>query len=280
MNGPIFVTGMSRSGKTLMRGLLSSHSRIVVSRRTEMWTRFYERFGDLALDANLDSCLKAMGDRAQIVALGLDADRVRDEFRRGPRTYPRLFALIHEHHAERSDKPRWGDQSGGLESFSAPILDAYPDARFVHMMRDPRDRYVALVAKRGGARRLTLERSTLQWRRSARQARRNTIRRPDAYRVVSYEALATDTERTMRDVCAFLGEPFEPRMLRMESEARYDDARAASPAGLPITAAYVGCHRERLDGWARRFVGTVARPEMRTFGYVEPALTVRSGSGR
>jgi hypothetical protein len=270
MNGPIFVTGMSRSGKTLMRGLLSSHSSIVVSRRTEMWPRFYNRFGDLAQPDNLDRCLHAMASRPQIEALGWDVERVRREFRAGPPTYPRLFGLIHSQYAERAGKPRWGDQTGGLETMAGTIIDAYPDARFVHMIRDPRDRYVALAAKRR-IRRLTLERSTLQWTRSARCARRNERRRPRAYCVVAYEALAAETERTMRDVCSFLGERYEPEMLRMEGEARYDAARAASPDGLPISAAYVGCHRDQLDGWARRFVGTVARPEMRVFGYVDTA---------
>jgi hypothetical protein len=277
VNGPIFVTGMSRSGKTLMRGLLSSHSRIVVSRRTEMWPRFYDRFGDLGERTNLERCLRAMANRPQILAMGWDVDEVRREFLDGPPSYARLFALIHEQYAARSGKPRWGDQTAGLESLADTILDAHPDARFVHMIRDPRDRYLALTAKRR-VRRLTLERSTVQWSRSARCARRNARRQPDAYRVVAYEALVSDTEATVRDVCTFLGEQFEPAMLRMEAEPRYDAVRATSPDGLPISAAYVGCHRGRLDGWARRFVGTVAGPEMRVFGYVDATQDARERS--
>jgi hypothetical protein len=68
--GPIFIGGTSRSGKTLMRWMLSSHPRIVVTRRTEMWTRFYGRFGDLTEPANLERCLRAMLERRQIADLG------------------------------------------------------------------------------------------------------------------------------------------------------------------------------------------------------------------
>jgi hypothetical protein len=231
-----------------------------------MWTRFYERFGDLDSDDNLERCLRQMLQRSQVAALEPDVDRLRNDFRRGPRTYGRLFALVHEQYAARHGKPRWGDQTGGLETMATEILDAYPDARFLHMVRDPRDRYVALITKRRG-RWLTLERSTMHWIRSAVLALRNARRYPASYKAVSYEDLVRRSEETMRDVCAFLAEDFEPAMMRMESEPRYEPERLASPTGTPLTDAYVGCHRDVLDRWERGFVGVVAGSEMRAFGY-------------
>ena len=145
------------------------------------------------------------------------------------------------------------------------------------MVRDPRDRYVALVERRP-ARWLTLERSTLTWVGSAVRALRNARRYPEAYRAVRYEALVSRSDETMRDVCAFLGEDFDPAMLRMESEPRYDAQRSASQTGSPLSAEYVGCHRDALDHWARRFVGVVAHPEMRAFGYADAPSSVRSGA--
>jgi Sulfotransferase family len=278
VNGPIFVGGASRSGKTLMRGLLSSHSRIVVTRRTEMWPRYYRRFGDLGHDRNVDRCLDAMMNRHQIAALAPDVARLRRDFCRGPRTYARLFALFHEQYADRCGKARWGDQTGGLEKMADVVMAAYTGARFVHMVRDPRDRYVALTEKRR-PRRLTLERSTLQWVRSAVLALRNARRYPDSYRAVSYEGLVSRSEETMRGICAFLDEDFEPALLRMENEPRYDVQRLASETGTPITTAYVGLHRDALDAWSRRFVGVVASAEMKAFGYTRVASAARSEHG-
>jgi hypothetical protein len=276
MTGPIFIGGAARSGKTLMRGLLSSHSRIVVSRRTELWTRFYERFGDLDSDENLERCLQALVRRSQVAALSPDVERLRHDFRRGPRTYARLFALIHEQYAQRCGKARWGDQTAGLESVSGAIMEAHPDARFLHLVRDPRDRYVALIAKRRG-RWLTLERSTLHWIRSATLARRNAARFPDSYRVVSYEALVRRSDDIMREVCEFLGEAYEPAMLSMRSERRYEAERRESGTGSPLTDVYVGCHRDVLARWERSFVGVVARSEMRALGYAEDPSSMQAG---
>ena len=80
---PSSSAGSSRSGKTLMRWILSSHPRIAVSRRTEMWPRFHGRFGDLANTKNLERCLDAMLERKQIAALAPDVDRLRRDFRHG-----------------------------------------------------------------------------------------------------------------------------------------------------------------------------------------------------
>ena len=52
--GPIFIGGLSFSGKTTLRLMLSSHPVIVLSRRTYMWQRFYGRYGDLRRPENLE----------------------------------------------------------------------------------------------------------------------------------------------------------------------------------------------------------------------------------
>ncbi|MFN2221113.1 MAG: sulfotransferase, partial [Candidatus Promineifilaceae bacterium] len=47
-NNPVYVAGLERSGTSLMYALLASHPRIAMTRRTNMWTHFYNQYGDLA----------------------------------------------------------------------------------------------------------------------------------------------------------------------------------------------------------------------------------------
>lgn len=264
--GPIFLGGAGRSGKTLVRWMLSSHPGICISRRTEMWPRFYGRFGDLAEAENLERCLEAMVARRQIAELEPDLDRVRREFRDGPATYGRLFALLHEQYGERCGKPRWGDQTGLIERFADEIVTSYPSARFIHMIRDPRDRYAALL-ERGGRRPGLVGQATGAWLTSASLARRNATRYPSAYRVLRYETLVTEAEETMRDVCTFLEEEFEPAMLRMEHVGRYDEERAASTDGSAISTAYIGRYRDLVARGELAFIQSTARDGMAAFGY-------------
>jgi Sulfotransferase family len=263
---PIFLGGTGRSGKTLVRWMLSSHPRIVVSRRTEMWPRFAGRFGDLGRPENLQRCLDAMLARKQIAELQPDVERLRTDLAQGTPTYARLFALIHEQYAERSGKQRWGDQSAGVESFAEEIFTAYPGARMIHMVRDPRDAYVALLDK--GLRRTgAVGRATASWMSSVGLAERNAARHPESYRIVRYEDLVAAPLDAMRAVCGFLGETFDPAIVRMEGAHRYDALRAASPDGIPVSTAYVGGYRGTIAPADLAFIQRAAATPMASLGY-------------
>jgi hypothetical protein len=64
MNGdlksPIFIGGLDNSGKTHLRLALSSHPEIAMTRRSYMWTRIYNRYGDLRQPENFERCLNAL----------------------------------------------------------------------------------------------------------------------------------------------------------------------------------------------------------------------------
>jgi hypothetical protein len=264
--GPIYIGGASRSGKTLMRWILSSHSRIVVTRRTEMWPRFAGRFGDLADPENLDRCLGAMLRRRHIAELAPDLPRLRRDFRGGPATYGRLFALVHEQYAERSRKPRWGDQTAEVGRSADQILAENPRARFLHLVRDPRDRYAA-VLERGPRRPGAVGQATAAWLASASVALRNRRRYAGRYQVLRYEDLVSRPEGTMREVCAFLGEEFEPAMLRMDGVRRYDAIRAASESGSALSTAFVGRYRRSVGRDDVAFIQSIAGQRMLAFDY-------------
>jgi sulfotransferase family protein len=263
---PIFLGGTGRSGKTLVRWMLSAHPRMILSRRSEMWPRFAGRFGDLRSPENFERCLDAMLARAQIAGLEPDVERLRRDFAQGAPTYAQLFALVHEQYAHRNGKPRWGDQSAGVERFAEEILTAYPGARMIHMVRDPRDTYVALLDKglrRAGA----VGRATSSWLSSVEVAARHVARHPESYRIVRYEDLVAEPSETVRALCGFLGETFEPAMVRMEGIHRYDALRAASPEQIPVSRAHVGEYRGRIEPADLVFIQRAAAAPMASLGY-------------
>lgn len=210
--GPIFIGGLDRTGKTLMRLALSRIPHVIITKRSDLWTRYFNRFGDLSEPINLESCLNAIMAYKHIQALKPDLNRIMQEFRNGAPTYARLFSLFHEQLAEREHKLRWGDQSELIEGFADPILKAYPDAKFIHMIRDPRDRYSASKQKWSTGKGKTGF-ATAKWMHSARLAHRNTRKYPDRYKVVRYEDLVSQPERCLEEICSFLKEEFQPSML-------------------------------------------------------------------
>jgi hypothetical protein len=269
--GPIFIGGLDRSGKTTMRAFLASHPSIAIPAvGSNMETYFYGRFGDLAKPKNLERCLAAMLRYKHVRFLDPDPVRIRKEFREGPPTYGRLFSLFLMHHAEREGKARWGAQTGLIERYADQLFEAYPGAKVVHMIRDPRDRYEASLAlwpdgrgRAGGA--------TARWRYSVGLAERNLGRYPAEYMVVRFEDLVASPAVVLRDVCRFLGEAFFPQMLAMPGAPKHRDMLAAGAGRAtddgPLSRDFVGRFRGRVPRREIAFIQLHAGRLMRAYGY-------------
>jgi hypothetical protein len=250
---PIFIGGLSGSGKTQLRIVLGAHPDISLTRRTRMWDRFHAGFGDLHEPANLDRCLSTMLRDPAVQQLAPDERRVRRELAQGPRTYARLFGLMHQHYAERAGKRRWGDQLGFVERFAAPIFAAFPSARMVHMVRDPR--YRSLPSGRRVLAGPKLGWETAMWLRSAELAFRNQRLYPDGYLIVCYEAFSARPVETAETVCSFIGERFLPSMADALRGLRLDGRNGAprspsiaelSAPGAAFLDRYAGCEMARF----------------------------------
>jgi hypothetical protein len=280
--GPIYIAGLERSGTSLIYALLASHPNIAMFRRTYMWTYFYNRYGDLARPENFERCMRAMMRYKRILTIQPDFERIRRDFQQGEPSYPRLFALFGEQYAERAGKARWGDKSLNTERHADEIFAAYPTARILHMMRDPRDRYASARARwkvsRGGA-----GAAAAMWLWSARLAHRNQARHPDRYLVLRYESLASQPEETLRQICAFIGEPYAPEMLSMEGVEVFRDSGGNSSYGRRdqgvISTSSIGRYRKVLTPGEIAFIQARAGQEMANYGYahdpVRPGLLGR-----
>ena len=269
--GPIFIGGPDRCGKTTMRAFLVSHPNISIPAvGSNMWTYFYGQFGDLGLRNNFERCLDAVLRYKHVGFLKPDINRIRREFWQGKPTYARLFALFHQHHAQQEGKPRWGDQTGLIERYADLIFAAYPGAKMTHMIRDPRDRYEASLARSpngrgraGGA--------TARWLYSVGLAKRNLQRYPDRYKVVRYETLVCQPEETLREVCAFLEEEFTPAMLMMEGAREHRRKLHPGSNGQsgrsPLSADFIGQFRKRIPKREIAFMQLYAGRKMFAYDY-------------
>jgi hypothetical protein len=274
---PIFIGGPDRSGTTLMYALLASHPNIAMMRRSNMWRYFYGYYGDMSRPENFERCLHDMTHYHKMRHLKPDPDRIRREYWQGKPSYGRLFALLHEHHAERLGKMRWGDKSLHVERFADDIFNEFPNAQVIQMVRDPRDRY-ASVRKRFGKDNPRLGASAARWLMAMRNGRRNLRRYPSNYRIVRYESLAQDPEATLREICDFLDEPYAPAMLTMQGANEYRESGGNSSFDKiepgAISTRSIGRFRAVLSASEIDFLQRVCGREIAAYGYesVDPGF--------
>jgi hypothetical protein len=269
--GPIFVAGLDRTGTSLIYALLASHSRLAMTRRMNWWSYFYDRFGDLRQDRNLDRCLDTMSRYRRHQRLSPDFSRLRAEFVAGERSYGRLLELLERQHAERIGRPRWGDKSLHTERYAERVFGSFPTARILHMIRDPRDRYASVIKRWKQQARAGAGGATAAWLASVALAEANERAYPGRYRMLRYEDLASQPEATLRDVCAFIGEPYEPRMLAMEDAQDFRDTGGNSSYGTRqpgrISTDSIGRFRTVLRPADIAFIEQRAGRAMQEHGY-------------
>jgi hypothetical protein len=219
-----FVVGCHRSGTTLLRAMLDSHPALAIPgeshfvaalARPHRRRRFETRRGlDVGLFLDVVHQSHHFRDwelpEAEVVAslTAPPATDVADAIRR-------LYAL----YALRQDKVRYGDKTPAYVLAVPAIARLFPEARFVHIVRDGRDVALSnLAISEWGPRRLTD--AALWWKQRVGAGRRAGRRLgPHRYLEVGYEQLVRDPESVLRAVCAFLELDFDERLLQFSSRA-------------------------------------------------------------
>jgi len=249
--GPIFLAGADRSGIGLLGEILETHPEVSMTRRTRFWSDHAGRHGALTDTASIDRALDEMLKAPRMAVLEPDRDRLHAELGGVAPTYPRLFELLQLQLMEKRGRHRWGDKSLSAEQYAPEIFAAFPDARMVHVLRDPRDRFASQKHHRNESRGGVGAGAAL-WRWSERLAVANGRRFGDRYRVIRYEDLVTDEEAVLEDVGRFL-ELAEPD--------------ASGPRGAGLETGSIGRFRRDISTDERRVIELIARRGMKRRDY-------------
>ena len=274
---PIFVVGAPRSGTTLLQQMLHAHRNIAVAPETHVTMKPYERrltFGDLSRAENRRRLGEWLTRTEQIGfrKLGLDADMIVEQIVRAPPTLGSVLATVFRAYARQHGKGRWGDKRPGHIQKVPKLRRMFPDAQFVHLIRDGRDAVSSLNAMPwyGG----DLYTAILTWRDAVDTGRRLAAGLgPDGYFELRYEDLVTATERELTKLCAFLGEDFDPAMLESHRLARRQWPRRRAWHRRTYEAANdqrVGAWADRFEPWEAGVVEHTLRARLADHAY-EPA---------
>lgn len=287
MKQPIFIVGANRSGTTLLRLLLNAHSEIAIPDEINYFYGFdtlessYENWETPSFPENSYSTFvdRFLEDNRSTVP-DLDLEAVRAEILEGPPSLRRPYRILLERWAEHQGASRWGEKTPGNIYHSNILIDMFPDAKFIHLVRDPRAGVASM--KRVSFFLDDAPFNALYRRKIMTHGRAWFFRSvPTSQRIeLRYEDLVTASEDTLQKLCTFLEVAYEPSMLRfhVDAEAYMLDEAASSyneAATQPISEEKVDEWRSHLTDEEIAVVETVCRDHMEEFGYsrLKPALS-------
>lgn len=213
---PFFIVGSGRSGSTLLRAILASHSRLMIPPETWYLLPLIDQLGAARrpLGAEeVERIVRIMTSHYRWPDMNLDADDLRHESTKlANPVLGDVVEIVYRKHLERARKPRWGDKSPGYIKVLPQLAEMFAGSLFIHLHRDGRD-----VAKSFQERSWYgpwFHDNTREWCEAMEfNERWSRSRLRDRILQVRYADLVLETERIVRDICAFLGEQFEPQML-------------------------------------------------------------------
>lgn len=248
-NPYLFVVGAARSGTTLLQRLLDAHPRLAVVNETYWLPRKFRPRKGLTRDGLVtDQLVPMLLESPKFDRMGLDGPDL-ESLRGGgePLRYERFVERIFDLYAARAGKPLAGDKSPGYVRRIAQIHRLWPQARFVHIIRDPRDVCLSMLDWRSGERTAgqygtwdmdPVVSTALYWRYSVGCGREAGAQLgPELYHEVRYEDLVRDTAAELGRICGFLALPNDARMLAFhEGRTRRKPGRSSKAQWLPPTA--------------------------------------------
>jgi Sulfotransferase family len=220
---PLLVLGVRRSGTTLLRVMLDRHSQLAVPDESYFIPQLAARHrGRLDVDAFCDDLSRIR----TIADWQVPLERVRPALPADARLSDGLRA-VYQAYAEARGKWRWGDKTPMYMQYLPLLERLFPDALYVHIVRDGRDAASSFLAMPAGivtegwAHPRSASGFACQWRTEVAAAR-GLARRVggERYRELRYEGLAADPAAALAEVCEFAGLEFEPAML--EYQGRVD----------------------------------------------------------
>jgi LPS sulfotransferase NodH len=213
---PLFVLGVSRSGTTMLRVMLDRSAGISIPDETFFIPQLAHRHRGIVDPAELLDDLRRL---PRLAAWGVPAADFADRLRPGMTAGESLDAVFSAYAAKHA-KPRWGDKTPMYMRHLGLLERLFPDAQYVHLIRDGRDAALAFldmpegVVTRTWAHPRSPAGFACEWKAEVVRARALGHRvGPSRYFEIRYEDLVADTEAVVRSVCSFAGLPFEPEML-------------------------------------------------------------------
>ncbi|MFF0574045.1 sulfotransferase family protein [Streptosporangium saharense] len=271
---PIFIVGCPRSGTTLLQLMLHSHPRIAIPPETRFMVAAYQRrlrFGDLNDPARRRELAEWVVGRRQsrFHELRLDGEEVVRQIVEGPPTLGSALGIVLRFYATQHGKPRWGDKRPSYFQNIDVLLRLFPDAQFVHLIRDGRDCVASLKEMPWYSG--NVYSAVSAWAEAIDFARHGAPKLPEgSYHELRYEDLTADPEAQLRRLCDFLGEDFAPEMCeprRIAGVAVPAHKTWHSRTHGEVTAARAGSWRERLDPWEVSLCESVLGDRLETYGY-------------
>jgi hypothetical protein len=191
-----------------------------------------------------------------------------------------LFTVMMQLFADRKGKPIMGEKTPAHIRYVPTLLEWFPQARVIHMLRDPRGIFVSELRRRYAESESApykqlkrfyplfkfyiLLQTTATWLDSVKRCRQYQRLFPDNYYLMKFEDLVREPVVKIHSLCDFLGVPFQPEML---DQSVVSSGFQVGQSGFDAQAA--DRWKKVIRPWENAWFAFWFRRPLKEFGYVD-----------
>ena len=211
-----FVVGRPRSGTTLLRTLFDAHPNVIVPPECQLIVNLYPKYGKIKnwSRKKLIEFHKDLQTQWRFDLWPMDRKRLYKSLMacEGEYTYGTLCKVVyHEYHSifKHGVLLALGDKNPGYAIYTSRLKKIFPEAKFIHIIRDYRDNFVSI---RNVDFELPFISVTVsKWRYFVKKFRKASDKYPGTHLEIRYEDLVANPEEQFKALCAFVGIPFSDK---------------------------------------------------------------------
>lgn len=217
-----FILGSGRNGSTLLATLLNYHQNIYVP--PEQYSlpysifkwhlfRFYswKKMMDIFLrDLKLSNANWELTDKDEV-----ELREILFSMPDPKRKISNAFTMVLDYYGKKEVKEllQVGEQSPLMTDFSEQILAEFPKAKFIFLVRDPRD-VILSYSKMKGSGLNGPKAFARKWNNSVDVYQKFKSIASDRLILIKYESIVSNTSETMNEICKFLNVPFDESIMQ------------------------------------------------------------------
>ncbi len=274
-----FVVGKERSGTTLLQVMLNAHPNISAPPESRFIILLYSRYGSITVwtEESLSAFCNDLFQGGLFRQWKMDKQALLSAFIpvKEHLTYPLLCKCIYYLFAPEGKEVKCLFDKNPLYYYFLPELeDLFPEAKFIHLVRDYRDNIAShqRVFRVKQAADLAYRWVRINKLIDARKHKRK-------YFTLKYESLVSDAEKSMKEICAFLQLPFDANMSKNHTNSLYSsytnnesEAFTKIHGSLlqPLSSKHIGEWKQSLLPADVTIIESIAGKYGKTYGY-EPS---------
>jgi Sulfotransferase family len=250
MNNPcVFIVGCPRSGTTLLRRIVSAHPQMVITPEAHWIPLWFEQRRGLTPDGLVTpELVSELLAHDKFALFGLGRETLMSLAGSGqPISYASFVTSIFDLYGEARGKKAVGNKTPDSARRIGTLHTLWPEARFVHLIRDGRDVALSLMnwpsvrTKKPGTfptwKDDPVSTAALWWELNVRRGREaGEALGPELYRELRYESLVAHPEQECAALCEFLGLAYDEAMLNYHEAFRAEGGQEVVRDRQPITS--------------------------------------------